>query len=263
MKQSSFLALLISYLGITCGLWAETQHPVKEITELSSAEKTQHELVSLAPTRTFVGAQQMYRYWRFKDGTVANQRLKGATIGLEHQRPSCYFWRVTLGYQGGKSFLNSQQRWYDNEIDLQAQFGYSFSFAEDTVTLTPYTGLGLFYDNEPTYVGNHFKELYPYIPVGLFASWNIADSWSVGLRSQINLILDRKLKNNNIRYNTENEFTWLSELPVTFHFKKNLDLSLVPFFHYGSNVFYENNGTSIDWGLMQTWGARVELGYRL
>lgn len=209
--------------------------------------------------RAFIGVTSMRRHWDFSDESRVPQTLIGGMIGVEHLKPSAWFYRLQFSFQNGHARSGN---WYDHEIDVQAHLGYSIAFRGDALTVTPYTGFGVFYDNEPTYNDLRLRESYPFIPLGLFAQYRVHDGLSVGLRSQLNIVCNRKIKADHFNYKTQNYITWYSELPITLALGRGFDISLAPFYFYGSDVEYRTDTFSSDWGSMKTVGARLELGYR-
>lgn len=213
------------------------------------------------PDRLFVAPEYQWRQWNFVSGRHSEQNMWGGRIGYEHYAPCQFFGRLFGRYNFGKTtnklFLG---QWYNHELDVEANIGYTYAFGcHDNWLITPYLGGGYLQDREYIYNSIFLHDEYFYVPVGLLIGWDINCDWSIALRGQADIMVFRRNGQPEPRVTGMPKKTnWLAELPITFRMCGGWDLSFVPEYSFRPNTTTESG---VEWGSITTWGARLEIGY--
>ncbi|MDR3623621.1 MAG: hypothetical protein P4L16_00570 [Chlamydiales bacterium] len=205
------------------------------------------------PNRLFIAPVYKSNKWIFED--VPRENLWGGMIGFEHLRENDIFARVIGAEASGKT----GSLWFDHFWNVEGEVGYTWGC--NGFFATPYVGVGFIYDQEPNFDSVIWKEFSYYLPFGLLLGYDFSCDWTLMLRSQGNYIFSNRVTRGNTPFSATNVTFWLFELPVTWRFYSNLDLSFVPTYSYTPQMDLSGSD-GLTWANQSTWGGRIELGYR-
>ena len=209
--------------------------------------------------RIFIAPEYQNYHWSDHDSAVTtNQPRWGGAIGYEHMAPKEIYFRGWGRLGSGKA---SDQIFYSHGLRIEGDVGYTLGFGNRSQWLiSPYTGLGFYREDHHHYVPGGGYEYETYVPVGLLLGWDINYCWSIALRAQANIQINRTLFWVNQGFHQSKRTDWVAELPVTYRFTQlPFDLSLVPEFAWDPNT---RAGNGMYWGQQNIWGVRLELGFR-
>lgn len=106
-----------------------------------------------------------------------------------------------------------------------------------------------------------------YVPVGMLIGWDLNCEWNLKLRAQADVPFFHRVHFTGVNIALTKKTKWEFELPITYNPAPFCwDLSFVPFF----NRIPRSTTAPFPFGIgtatyevtqMNTWGARLELGY--
>lgn len=208
------------------------------------------------PHRIFLGPSYLHNHYQFVSGTHDNENLWGVTAGYEYYKPCSLFFRARALLDWGKAH-GTEAPWTDQRQIGQAELGYTWALLKNWF-FTPYIGVGFFRDREPFPDSSPVTQYAGYVPAGLLIGWDINYEWTIKLRTQADMIFFRKVHPGDGSESLSKKTNWEIELPITYTPAcSHWDLSLVPIYNWSPN----SNSVSIEWGAINSWGARLELGY--
>lgn len=222
------------------------------------------------PTRYFVGGlwgERSFNFGRTVTSTLViednhySHDIWGAVAGFEHIEPCSLYYRLKWTYETGKRRNAIRQNVWDHQWWVETHIGYSFPLDSYSCLLfTPFIGYGYFQDNLHNYTIGGEKEIFQYVPVGLMFSYSCLGCWNVAWRAQVNLMFQRSFNDGRSEPIQRRTF-YYSDFPITYHFCRYWDISVVPFYQWAPNVTYRTiDNTQLKWGQFTTWGTRLELG---
>ncbi|MBA3957265.1 MAG: hypothetical protein H0X51_02560 [Parachlamydiaceae bacterium] len=220
---------------------------------------------------------ELYHLKREKEGgTHQSGGVLGIRLGYDRIKRCKFYWGGDFFYGAGtlngKSAAGSKIRSKYQEGNVEGRIGYTL--AQKTgycFGVTPFVGVGYaiekndFVSPSPLHV--NFRINYSYVPVGFYSKVNVAPCFDLGLNFKAKFMIEGKN-----RVTRDPDFGETStlvkpkihyrlELPLTYHYREEIFVSLVPFYEY--RIFGGHAGFPFDFveTKLRLWGAAARVFY--
>jgi hypothetical protein len=208
-----------------------------------------------------------------QEALTYDQSIWAGMIGYEYsERSSLYF--LARGMWGGGSGDTTQDDinydFYTHPWFVGGRVGYQFGLGDSQeFGVTPFTGY--FYNSgksslasiDGTVTGAYTKVRKQSIPVGVVLDWRLMPQFEVGLSVEALINIWGRVSQgqdgvNETTDNLKNKVDWSFEIPMTYHYDKEWDITLVPFYDWKDYKTKDNNGEKFT---VSNLGLRLEAGY--
>ncbi|MFN4173699.1 MAG: hypothetical protein ACK4HV_01160 [Parachlamydiaceae bacterium] len=235
---------------------------------------------SMTNNRLYLGPQLAYLKRTRKGGTKQDGPLYGVRVGYDRLKRYGWYLGLEGSYSHGKirGKTGADVKIHSRFTDMwaEARGGYTFQRKHGCqAAFTPFLGAGYLTEKNnfvsPSPLHLHFKTKYPYALIGFLTSFNVNDSWNIGLMFRTFLPFDPRSivsndpKHDSVTQNMGERLQYRVNIPITYKFVcyEKGSLTIEPFYeyrHYGTHVNFPFDYFKTE---LQWWGILFKLDYDL